>query len=450
TTSGGTITVQAEEFDGNSGGTAGTGLTTLNTDRYWEASITAGSGNFTNTKVKLTNSSALSANSLIGKSSTANGTYNSIGGSVSGSTVTSNTITSFSFFAIGSTPLKYRSKQTGDWNDFNTWESSNDGTTWVNAASTPTSADDTITIQSPHVVTVTAAVTVDQVTVDSGGTLALAATLTNSGTMAANGTLRIDSGGVFSGTAPTYPEFSGLLQYNTGGSYGRGDEWTPGVSTIGTPGMPSNCRISNNTAFDLPNGTTGSTFRCRNMLTIDSGSSFSMGAMTQQLTIQQLVNNGTMTLSTSSGGNFKIEGIFQNNGTYTHNGRTTTLQGGSQIHGDTTFFDLVINMATSVQQFATTISIEGSFTNNGTFLPNSRTVAFTVNGNTQTITGASFYNLVINHTGAGGVTLSSATTATNVLTLTSGIVTTTSSNLLTVSNTASSAISGGSASSYVN
>src|SRR6185503_1182854 len=97
-----------------------------------------------------------------------------------------------------------------------------------------------------------------------------------------------------------------------------------------------------------------------------------------------------------------------------HNGRTTTLQGGSQIHGDTTIFDLVINTATSVQQFATTISIEGSFTNNGTFLPNSRTVAFTGNGNTQTITGASFSTLKIDHSGAGNVTLASPVTTTNL------------------------------------
>jgi CSLREA domain-containing protein len=101
TTAGGTVSFTAEEFDGNSTGAAGAGLLSLNTDRYWGASITSGSGNFTNTQVKLTNSSALSGNNRIGKSATANGTYVSMGGTVSGSTITSDPITSFSFFNIG-------------------------------------------------------------------------------------------------------------------------------------------------------------------------------------------------------------------------------------------------------------------------------------------------------------------------------------------------------------
>jgi CSLREA domain-containing protein len=101
TNAGGTVTFKAEEFDGNSGGSAGTGLTSLNTDRYWEASITANPGNFTNTSVKLTNSSALSANARVGKSATQTGSYASIGGTVASNTVTSDPFSSFSFFAIG-------------------------------------------------------------------------------------------------------------------------------------------------------------------------------------------------------------------------------------------------------------------------------------------------------------------------------------------------------------
>ena len=102
TTAGGTVTLQAEEFDGNSGGTAGTGLKSLNTNRYWQGIITANSGNFTNTTVRLTDSSVTSI-SRIGKSETIppGGTYNSIGGTVAGSTIVSDAITSFSFFNIG-------------------------------------------------------------------------------------------------------------------------------------------------------------------------------------------------------------------------------------------------------------------------------------------------------------------------------------------------------------
>ncbi|HNG33922.1 MAG TPA: choice-of-anchor Q domain-containing protein, partial [Blastocatellia bacterium] len=100
TNSGGTVTIQAEEFDGSSGGSAGTGLGTLNTDRYWQASAPTGGANFTNTTVRLTDSTVTAAN-VIGQSSTKTGSYNSIGGTVSGSTITSNTVTGLNFFNIG-------------------------------------------------------------------------------------------------------------------------------------------------------------------------------------------------------------------------------------------------------------------------------------------------------------------------------------------------------------
>ncbi|HYX29113.1 MAG TPA: Calx-beta domain-containing protein, partial [Pyrinomonadaceae bacterium] len=74
---------------------------------------------------------------------------------------------------------KYRSKTSGNWNATSTWQSSSDGgSTWVDATATPTSTDDTIEIQSGHTVTVTANVTADQVTVDSGGTLTVNAGVT--------------------------------------------------------------------------------------------------------------------------------------------------------------------------------------------------------------------------------------------------------------------------------
>lgn len=65
----------------------------------------------------------------------------------------------------------FRSAGTGNWNNVNTWERY-DGASWITPApSTPTSADGAITIRNGHTVTVNAAVTVDQVTVDAGGTL---------------------------------------------------------------------------------------------------------------------------------------------------------------------------------------------------------------------------------------------------------------------------------------
>src|SRR5687768_13152489 len=69
----------------------------------------------------------------------------------------------------------FRTFATGNWNATATWSRWN-GSAWINPApSTPTSADGAITIQSTHTVTVSASVTVDQVTISSGGNITISA-----------------------------------------------------------------------------------------------------------------------------------------------------------------------------------------------------------------------------------------------------------------------------------
>ena len=71
-------------------------------------------------------------------------------------------------------PIAYRSSTSGNWNSTSTWQVSNDGgSTWGTASATPTSDDRTILIQNGHTVTVTAPVTVDEVTVDAGGQITI-------------------------------------------------------------------------------------------------------------------------------------------------------------------------------------------------------------------------------------------------------------------------------------
>ncbi len=92
TTSGGSLVINAEAFDANAGGTAGTNMGSLNTDRYWAASITSGAGNFTSTFVRLTDASSASS-SAIASSASLSGTYDIVGGTsptvVVGTSVTS-------------------------------------------------------------------------------------------------------------------------------------------------------------------------------------------------------------------------------------------------------------------------------------------------------------------------------------------------------------------------
>ncbi|QQR73046.1 MAG: DUF11 domain-containing protein [Holophagales bacterium] len=102
TNAGGTAVVQVEVFDANPGGTAGTGFTSINTNRYWSATLTAGAANFTNATVRLTEQGTPAVNA-IGQSATLAGAYNSIGGAVTAPTIgpSTTTVTALDFFVVG-------------------------------------------------------------------------------------------------------------------------------------------------------------------------------------------------------------------------------------------------------------------------------------------------------------------------------------------------------------
>lgn len=142
-----------------------------------------------------------------------------------------------------------------------------------------------------------------------------------------NGTGIIEAGGFF-GNSPIYGNAS-TLQYNSGGTYGRGYEWfANGMGTIGTtPGYPNNVILGNSTTLDYNNGagTAGAKAMYGN-LTIDSGSSFYMdygpnpnnGALTVN---GNVLNNGNFTLGDASGDDLVLFGNFTNNGTFNGNNR---------------------------------------------------------------------------------------------------------------------------------
>jgi hypothetical protein len=407
--------------------------------------------------------------------------------------------------------LKYRSKQTGNWNDFNTWQVDAGGG-FVNAIAgqTPSSTDDTITIQNTHIVTVTAPVSADQLTVNTGGLLlinngvtftiadgagtdmtvaspaglfATAGTVTNNGQAQINGTLRIDQGGnpgsgtgtyaydqttaslAFNNTSGSYgvnnvnfwptvngPQnvsvasggitmnvartvgltfitsggvtnagnltFNGLfnifnggfvsgsptygsastLQYSTGTTYGRNGEW---LAVTSGAGYPANVQVSANTTLDIANGITFNTApsQMSGSLTIDSGSTLSMSAITQPLTvIGNINNNGTLTLSTSAGGDLHTQGNWSDAGTFNPNGRLVSFDGSaatqtiSKTAGTEAFDYLAINKAAGGVQLLSDVNINGSVGNvlalaGGAFDLNVKTLRFNNNGGSILATG---------------------------------------------------------------
>jgi hypothetical protein len=101
TTSGGVVDIKAEVFETSTGGTAGTNMFSISSNRYWESSISSGASNFTSTNIKLTEASIGTMNA-IARSATLTGTYNKANTSAaSGSSITSNSLTSLGFFLFG-------------------------------------------------------------------------------------------------------------------------------------------------------------------------------------------------------------------------------------------------------------------------------------------------------------------------------------------------------------
>lgn len=260
------------------------------------------------------------------------------------------------------TTTTYTTAQNGNWSD---------GSTWVGGNVPPNNNSTSIVIA--HDVTLNADITLNSLVVntdaslsDNGvvstinfssnavvtnnGTLNLAVgtpSLTFAGTGTINGSNDIDfayvllyggvdfgehstinygldlyTGGYVNINPPTYLSDS-YLGYASGGIYNRGPEWK---GTSG-PGYPDWVYIYGGTTVNLKNVSDPNP-EC-GYLTIENGS-LSMGDMTGTLTAHndlQIDASGTLTLSTSAGGDLVVEKNWTNSGTFVSNGRRVTFSG---------------------------------------------------------------------------------------------------------------------------
>ncbi|MDR3458409.1 MAG: fibronectin type III domain-containing protein [Verrucomicrobiae bacterium] len=152
---------------------------------------------------------------------------------------------------------KYRTKQSGNWGDFTTWQI-DPGTGFVDAISgqTPTSFSDTIEILTGHTVTVAAPVTADQVTVDAGGKIVTTAVLTiNHGA-----STDLDVFGDVSASVAMVTSNSAVIVYESSGKY-QHNVASAGFVPFATWKAGSTCEITNQTvASGPPSGLTGQAF----------------------------------------------------------------------------------------------------------------------------------------------------------------------------------------------
>jgi hypothetical protein len=274
-----------------------------------------------------------------------------------------------------------------------------------------------------------------------------------SGGYTVNGTVQINTNGVFSNNVVTYGASSTLL-FNTGTTVtSMSGPWVTGTGGPGA-GLPANVQISNNTTLTIPNN---ANYTVKGNLTIDSGSAVNTPSANALTVSGSVLNSGTLTLGGSANGDINVGGNWTNSGTFTHNSRTVTFNGtGNQIvskTGGESFQNLVVNKASGNVLLATSTNVTVSNTlalSAGEFVSGSNTL--TLNGTITRIAGtlttdnsslvfgpnvaaltlpnsvftsspSSLVNLTVNR--AGGITLGNqGITFSGALALTDGLVNT--------------------------
>jgi len=290
---------------------------------------------------------------------------------------------------------QYRSLTTGNWNSTSTWQVGN-GTEWANATSTPTSSDGAITILTEHNVTASASVSIDETTVNSGGTLTVSSgqtltiangtgtdltingTVISSGTITytgsttiVNGTLR--NAGTSTGAATTTLTFSstGTYEHNTGSG---------GVVPTATWNATSNCRI-------ISSGTTLPTGLGQNFGNFEWANS-THGSTNVQMSAVMTSIQGNFTVSNTGTGTLRYNAnsppspTFAIGGNLVISGGTFDVSSGSS----TPTFNVSGNFTQSGGTLTETGSGNGRISfvkssGNQTFSKSSGTIANTINWN---------------------------------------------------------------------
>lgn len=262
-----------------------------------------------------------------------------------------------SFLTMAQTAGDYRTAASGNWNNTATWERYN-GTIWVANPAVPTSADGAIAIRNGHNVTITAPVTADQLTVETGGTLTLNSFGNNltiadgAGTdLTVDGTLALSATNITASSATATAVINGTFNWGEG---------TIAITT--TTSASAVLNLSGNTQKNINNST----------FTNDGTLNWATGASSGGIFFNNghLINNGTINEQFQSNrGFFPNAGTnsFQNNGTFN---KTTTF----------TFSNLGVPFTNTGTLKGTGLyNLDGTISNTGTVAPGNSPGALTVN-----------------------------------------------------------------------
>jgi hypothetical protein len=326
-------------------------------------------------------------------------------------------------------PSDFRTFQSGNWNNTSTWEMWN-GSSWLNPAPHfPTSADSVITIKSGHTITVTADVTVNNVSIRSGGTVSInngfnlinnGGILYDSGTISGAGTLKMQGSDTI--IQPTGGLLSSQIKINTG-------------TTIITTGSTGSCTFGGSLTVD----TTATMLIAPGIILEQNGNVVVNGTLTCLTSAQfhfngaTFVNNGTVNIGTlyfGSGGNQNLNG---NNGTIQG---PVVIQNGTNLilNGEVTMNSVTINSGCGMDITNDTLGLTASglpISVSGSFITTGSTIAY--RGDTAQVvqlSNVTYNNLSIKN--PAGVTLNAPLTIPGTLTLLKGVFNTGSN--LTLSN----------------
>jgi hypothetical protein len=348
-------------FTLTSNGTVSIGTVNVNNNSGFTVSGTG--------SLSVTNNFTAGTNATI---SIASGGTMTVGGNLTvsaGSTITTNGTLSVTGTITGAQPtgsaVQFRSAITGAWSNVATWQYSTNGTTWLAATGTPTSSSGTITIRNGHNVTLGSSITIDETSINSGGTLTVSSgqTLTianGTGTdFAVDGIL--SNAGTITQNASSTTIISGTYTHNQGAGTVPRATWSNG----------STCNIIGQQAGNsLPSGIVNQqfhhfTWNCTNQttsaqtLSLGSSSPMSIGG---NFTVSSTGTTGYLSITGNGSPNLTIGGDLIISGgilDLTNNSGNTTLRIAGNINqsGGTLMKSLggtgtiVFNKASGIQTF---------------------------------------------------------------------------------------------------
>jgi hypothetical protein len=331
-------------------------------------------------------------------------------------------------------PLYFRSYMSGNWNSVATWEQSSDGSTWVAATRTPSSSENAIAVLNSHTVTVTAAVSIDEATVESGGQIVVnsgititvadgtGTDLTISGTVNVVGTLTtsagstvVNDGGIIRNSG-TVTGSSSTLTFASGGKYQHNYTTTAGAAPTATWSDASTFEVigyTSTTISPAPTNMSGQSFY--NFVYNCAGSTVQMGASNDLTTIRgdlTILSTGTGSyyLARSGSGTVNIAGnLVISSGelgltTTASSVNTVNVSGNVTIAGGT----LTMSGGTGIS----TLNVGGNFSHTSGSITEtsggSGTIVFNGSG-TQSYTSGGTVSNSINFTVNSGATLNMGT-----------------------------------------